>query len=145
MQRQEVDAVGTVATGREAPAELLHERGCVAVEHRRELDEPRQVLLAHSLALAELVGHALEPAGVDRGSAHRSSGRCRSALEAPRQPARSVALEQRRALEWEAGVVQELFEVGQPSVGAREDRHLLERARERRGARRRSPRLRPRG
>ena len=90
-----------------------------------------EILLAHGLTLAELVGQALEPAGVERSRAHGLTGRCRGTLEPPRQSARRIALEERRPLEGDAGLVQQLFEVGQTRVRAGEDRRLLERAVER--------------
>src|SRR3954452_8574331 len=99
---------------------MRDERGSVTVERRRELHEPRKVLLAHLLAVTQLVGRTLEPAGLDGGGTHRVGSGLAGALEPAAEPARGVALEQRRTLKREPRVVQQLLEVGQPCVRARE-------------------------
>ena len=75
-----------------------------------------------------LSGTTGEPARLERGRPHRLAGRnvaVRSIRR--RQASRSVAHQQRRALERQPGLVQDLLEVGQAGVRAAEDRHLLER------------------
>ena len=127
VQREQVDTARALAARVEAPAEIRDERRGVAIEARGEPDDAPEIRLPHELALAELVRELLQPTRLERGRAHRARRVVAGALEAPRDPARGVALEQRRALERDARFVQQLFEVGQPRVRAREDRDLLTR------------------
>ena len=48
----------------------------------RERDEPRQVVLAHELSLAELVGRLRQPAGLERGARAPPRPRLRSTVRA---------------------------------------------------------------
>ena len=66
-------------------------------------------------------GRSSQPASSAAARTASAAGGAR-ALEPPAQPPRGIAVEQRRALERDARVVQHLLEVGQPRVRAREDR-----------------------
>ena len=128
MQRQQVDALRGVAARVEPPPQVVDERDGVAVEDLGERDEPREVGLSHELAVAELVGQLRQPAGLDCGSPHGLLGiDSDQPLEAPNDAPRCVALQQRRALERDVRLVQELLEVGEARVRTTEDRHFLER------------------
>ena len=91
----------------------------------RQPDEPRQVVLARDLALAELVGNRLEQPLLERDPAHLA----RPAPPEPRkrlqQLPRAVAGEERSALERDLGLGQRLLEVGRARVRPEEQRHLL--------------------
>src|SRR5581483_685753 len=126
VEREQVDAARAVAARVEPAAEVVDERARVAGEAVGERDEPREVGLAHELALAERVVRLLEPTGGDRGGTDDvARGLCPGVGEARKQAPGSVAREQRRALERDAGVVQQLLVVGEPRVRAAEDGSLL--------------------
>src|SRR5207302_7014397 len=113
VEREEVDAARVVTAGVEAPAQVGDKRRCIAVERGRERDKAGEVGLADELALAELLGQFLEPAGLERRGANGAGRVLPAPFEPPRQPAGRVAVEERRALERDAGVVKRLLEVGQ--------------------------------
>ena len=127
VQGQQVDSARFYAAGVEAAAEIGDERGGVAVERRCERDEATEVVLAHELTVAELVRQLLQPPCLQRRGSHCVRSRAVAALEAPYDPARGVAVQERRALEREPRLVQRLLEIGQPRIRAAEDRNLFQR------------------
>ena len=131
VERHEVDAACGVAARREPLAQIGDERRRVTVELRGELDEPSEVVLANLLALAELVGTLLDPAGRERFGADRIDSGRRGTLEPPAEPPRRFTVEQRRTLIRDARIMKHLLEVRKPRVRAREDRRFLEQALER--------------
>ena len=127
VQRQQVDAAPRLSAVAEAALELRDEAGTVEVgELVGQPDEPREVVLANRLALAELVRRILEPAALLREPAH-----VRRRREPAQHEARALAAEERRALRRDAGLVQRLLEVDEPRVRAAEDRDVLVRDAER--------------
>ena len=128
MKREQMDAARPGTARIESPVQLLDECRRVALERIGKRDEAGQIGLAHELTLSERVGGLLEPTCIERGRAHRLA--CRNAT-GPRESADEapggVPRQERCALEWNARLVQQLFEVGQASIGAAEDRHVLER------------------
>src|SRR5262245_40226312 len=104
-----MDAASSLAARIEAPPELHDEavaRQLAVLELLGEAHQPAEIGLARELALAESVRRILEPASVGREppNPHRDARRG-DALQLPEQPPRRLAPEQRRALEWQAGVV----------------------------------------
>src|SRR4051794_21750142 len=125
VERQEMDAAsGTCA---EALAERRAEVGARPLERRREPHEPREIGLARLLAIAELFGRRREPAFGDRQAPHAVADGPVLPREYAQQPARRVAVEQRRALERDLRLVEQLLEVGRACVRPHEHGNLLER------------------
>jgi hypothetical protein len=128
---EQMDAARALAAGVEAPPQLVGElraRERSIVCGFRQLDEPCKVGLARQLALAELVGKLLEPAGLARECKHSLGNTGRAvAIEQSKHPPCRIPREQRRALEGQARVVKHLLEVGQSGVRTTEDGGLLAR------------------
>ena len=141
VQRQQMDAAARARA--EALLQARHElrrRALAVVELLRKPDEPREVGLPRLLALAELLGRALQRA---RASVAIARTVAATSVEPPSPSAlsslpRRVAREQRRALERDAGVVERLLEVGRARVRPHEHGLLLERHARLRAARARA-------
>ena len=127
MKGEEVNTARPVTARIEPSVELDDECGGVTVERIGQRDEAGQVGLAHELTLAQRVGGPLEPARVQGGGAHGLSCRTTAPRESANKAAGSVPRQERCALERDAGVVQQLLEVGQAGIRAAEDRNVLER------------------
>ena len=105
MVREEVDAASRVAAAAEAALEVGCELGGRSgTELPGEANQPREILLAGLLALAEVVGRARKPAAGQRALPHQL-GDVASVSQPAKHLTRCLARQERRALERNTGSV----------------------------------------
>ena len=127
MERQQVDAtLGAVVEPGPKPLDPLLDRLRAVVELLRQLAQPREVRLPHELALAEAVRNRLDEPQLRRDPPHLVRNRSEARAPEPLQePSGRVAREQRRALERDLRVGEQLFEVDRAGVQSDQHGHPL--------------------
>src|SRR5260221_11000001 len=115
MQRQQVDARRNARP--ETALELGRQLGHV-VQVPCDLDDAREIALPGLLTLTQIVWRQGLPTERLREAAHRLGSGAVRATQAPQQRAGAFPSQQRPALKWDSGAVQQLFDAGRARVRA---------------------------